>query len=596
MHNTIRPKIVSAIVLTTLFIPKIALAIDLYKQTLWANSSLYSKPYKGIASGIGGLEVNFENNLQLQPSDLSYNDGNLIINNFKNRQTPIYIPISKGELNDVLYLVQKDNSESVLQTSIDITAVESSVNYSPALEETIYVNELFHLADKEFASMINGGLTSAKLRGVAPSTEALKLLDIDNDYRQLPQQWIKQPFSYPQIFIFFDPDKTELIGMRFRPQVLFSSPSGHIVEVDRQTEEIGERPYLQLKEDFAQNPNVYLETLPIVRRTASITSALGFVSAACKPPRDCQHLEIESNSDEKAQLEEEYERLRNRIDIIGVLSVLNLSGEQLKLHYKWSELSLSNFQPNNSPEAWGHAYDAVRQIIDHTKEFGIKQAALNSESLESEEQDLLRLLANLDLELARKQFVLSKEQFLNYSIPEDDALLNAAEAVIFISEGGEINVKKAKQSLNKGIKLAEQYPGTQIEVAYIGLFIGAMIRDQWDKEEGKSLMKEMNKMTNEAQLKLYDMVDNYLSECMTNLDENCYSIKLQTLEVDLARAGLDNSLETRDVSWLWGRLSYLIAVQEPKWKVDRKRLLLSYARSAEEYDHRRELMKLADRL
>jgi hypothetical protein len=124
--RTICKKIVSTIVFTTLFIPQIGLAVDLYKKTMWTELALYSRSYRGIASGIGGLEVNFKSNLRLQPNNLSYKNGFLIAN-LNNRQTPIQVPITKNELSEVVYLVQQNNSRYVLQTSIDSTPVGATI-------------------------------------------------------------------------------------------------------------------------------------------------------------------------------------------------------------------------------------------------------------------------------------------------------------------------------------------------------------------------------------------------------------------------------------------------------------------------------------
>jgi hypothetical protein len=438
--------------------------------------------------------------------------------------------------------------------------------------------------------MIAEKLTPPKLRGVSPNTEALRLLDTDTNYRQLPQQWIKQPFSYPQIFMSFDPEMPKLVRMEFRPQVLFPSPSGYIVQVDTQTQTIGENPYVPLKQDFAQNPNVYLEAMPIVERATSITSALGFVAAACKQPKSCQHLVIESNNDEKAKLEKEYNNLEKRLVILTI--VPGSLKKELDLYYKWSELSIRNFQPNQSPKAWGYAYDDVNQVIRHTINFGIKKATISSENLKPEAKSVLTFLAEQDLILAKQQLTLAKQQFLNYSIPENDTLLQAAAAVVFVSEGREPNLEKAQQSLNKAIELSGEYQGDRIEVTNMGSFVGKMMKERWSQPKGETIIKEMDKLRTEARLKAYDRVDSYLSECMTAI-LNCPSKKLQTLEVDLARTGLDRSLETGDIAWLWGRLSYLIGVQEPQWKANRLRLLLSYAKSAKTNTHRSELKRLA---
>ena len=189
-------------------------AIDLYKKTIRTELSLYSRSYRGVAPGIGGLEVNFASNLRLQPNNLSYRDGFLIAN-VPNKQ-PIQIPVAKEELKEIIGVVQKNNSQYSLQTSIDQTVTVQTTSgadtyfSSAALRETHFLKDLFHRADLEFAQMVYENIPPSRVRNVAPNEESFALLDTDNSYRQLPKNWIKQPYSYPQLFISFNPEMTGL--------------------------------------------------------------------------------------------------------------------------------------------------------------------------------------------------------------------------------------------------------------------------------------------------------------------------------------------------------------------------------------------------
>ncbi|MDJ0903121.1 MAG: hypothetical protein QNJ55_30415 [Xenococcus sp. MO_188.B8] len=563
MFNFTQKTLVAVFTLAVVAIPNSAIA-ELYSRARWREHALYARTqFSRPGIGIGGLQVNIRSNLRLEPKNLSYRNGFLSANLGVKRRT-VNIPISQIELKEVIDLVQQKNTY-VLQTSIDRTVPRTTVYQSSALKETKYIKDLFLVADKEFAAMVGGSSPLPETRIVAPSKEALRLLDSDNSYRKLPTKWIKRPISWSQLFISFDPQMPKLVRMELKPQVLFMSPTGYPVEVKRRAQAIGERPYTKLREDFKKDPSDYLAVLPSVNRVAHVSAALGLVVSACQQPKSCQHLQSVPNRNEEANLAQEYRRIKRKSFFFSRFSPY--STQRRKLRNKWKELSIRNFKNSNSPKAWGAAYDA----FEHYKRMWRSGSIYSSKTA---------------LNQAR---VLAKQQFLRYPIPKNDALLQAV-ATIFMLEDDNTDIKLVKKSLDKAIKYSDKYPGDRISVTDIGIFTSYLMQEKYP-QESISIRKEMRRLRYEAILSAYDEVDRYLLKCMKTI-RNCSSRDLRKWEADAARAGLNADIISKDIPWLYGRFAYLIGIKEPHSRANRLRLLSSYVELTKAQTYSQELRRL----
>ena len=552
--------LIAFFVLIGVFLPNKAIANLRDLSVRWIAYSMYAgDEVASPGTAIGGLQIDITTKLPLNSSDLSYSNGYLSANLQGKR---LQVPISSIELKEAVESVQK-HQDLVFQTSIDQNFIttfygDKQKYVSDGLRTTIFLKDLLVTADLEFAALVQANLPMPPGSAIHPYEQALNLLNTDTDYKALPTQQTLPPLSWPQIFMSFDPKAEGLVRLEFGSQVIFRSLSGYPLEVNPSYQTIGERPYLPLIKDVRQNSSLYRSSLPSVDRAASVTAVLGLVGSACRQLNSCQHLLIKSDIKEVREVNNLYIKLELRVS----QAPKKPQGLQ-KLYKRWQELKLRNFQPGQNPEAWAAAYDALQN--------GMYNPSLTNQAIQ-----------------------LASKQFLNQPIP-DDALLQAAAAVIYGKEGGVNNLKKAEQSLVKAMKLSKEYPVDSLEVAKMGMFLSNLLNRQGiDKSWAESLRSSMSILTTIAVIEAYDEIDSYLTKCVKD-PSACPSRELRAWEANTARARLgvyDYVAKSIDAAWLYGRFAYLVGLKEPKWRSDRVRLLSSYVRLAKTPSHKEELIKL----
>ncbi len=522
--------------------------------------SSYERPQIAIVGvGIGGLQVNVNQKIDVSSSDLFYKNGYLYAK-LKNRA--LQIPVSSIELKEAIQLIQNSN-ERIFETSIDQLIVPGAERLlrrdyrSKPLRGTKFLRELFLSADKQFAGLVES-IQSPTTNIKNPYFQALNLLNTDTQYQALPNQWTRPPLSWPQLYIVFDPNTQGLISLKFKPQVIFRSSSGYPVEVNSQVQSLGEKPYQSLRKDIKKRSNLYREALPIVDRAANITAVLGLVSSACSQPRSCQHLLVSPAGNEESQLREKYTNLSERVSKSDQQSIKRLEN-------RWDELRLREFQPSQSPKSWAAAYDAVWIAIENPN---LKNKALN----------------------------IAARQFLTQAVPPNDALLQAAASVVFVAQGGQENFAKAQQSIDKAIKISSSsnYFVEQNKVARLGLAI-SRISNSWLSEEAMRRNVNLTYLRSSSTLQLYKYIDSYLENCLKN-PSSCTSEDLRTKEVNTASIYWQIPLFRKrdiDTAWVYGRFAYLVALNEPGSRINRLRLLSHYADLAKTEERRQKLRLLA---
>jgi hypothetical protein len=108
-------KIAVFLALITVFMPNKGLA-ELSRRLSWMAFSSYERPQIAIVSvGIGGLQVNVNQKIDVSSSGLSHKNGYLYVK-LKNRA--LQIPVSSIELKEAIQLIQNSN-ERIFETSID---------------------------------------------------------------------------------------------------------------------------------------------------------------------------------------------------------------------------------------------------------------------------------------------------------------------------------------------------------------------------------------------------------------------------------------------------------------------------------------------
>lgn len=555
----ISSKVAVFLALITVFKPNKGLA-ELSRRLSWMAFSSYERPQIAIVGvGIGGLQVNVNQKIDVSSSDLFYKNGYLYAK-LKNRA--LQIPVSSIELKEAIQLIQNSN-ERIFETSIDQLIVPGAERLlrrdyrSKPLRGTKFLRELFLSADKQFAGLVES-IQSPTTNIKNPYFQALNLLNTDTQYQALPNQWTRPPLSWPQLYIVFDPNTQGLISLKFKPQVIFRSSSGYPVEVNSQVQSLGEKPYQSLRKDIKKRSNLYREALPIVDRAANITAVLGLVSSACSQPRSCQHLLVSPAGNEESQLREKYTNLSERVSKSDQQSIKRLEN-------RWDELRLREFQPSQSPKSWAAAYDAVWIAIENPN---LKNKALN----------------------------IAARQFLTQAVPPNDALLQAAASVVFVAQGGQENFAKAQQSIDKAIKISSSsnYFVEQNKVARLGLAI-SRISNSWLSEEAMRRNVNLTYLRSSSTLQLYKYIDSYLENCLKN-PSSCTSEDLRTKEVNTASIYWQIPLFRKrdiDTAWVYGRFAYLVALNEPGSRINRLRLLSHYADLAKTEERRQKLRLLA---
>jgi hypothetical protein len=551
-------KIAVFLALITVFMPNKGLA-ELSRRLSWMAFSSYERPQIAIVSvGIGGLQVNVNQKIDVSSSGLSHKNGYLYVK-LKNRA--LQIPVSSIELNEAIQLIQNSN-ERIFETSIDQLLVAGAEKgplvldhySSKPLRGTNFLRKLFLSADQQFADLVQNSIHNPATNIKNPFFQALVLLNTDTQYQALPNQWIGPPLSWPQLYMVFDPNAQGLISLKFKPQVLFRSSSRYPVEVNSQIQSLGEKPYQSLRKDIKKRSNLYREALPIVDRAANITAVLGLVSSACSQPRSCQHLLVSPAGNEESQLREKY------------TNVSKSDQQSIKrLENRWDELRLREFQPSQSPKSWAAAYDAVWIAIENPN---LKNKALN----------------------------IAARQFLTQAVPPNDALLQAAASVVFVAQGGQENFAKAQQSIDKAIKISSSsnYFVEQNKVARLGLAI-SRISNSWLSEEAMRRNVNLTYLRSSSTLQLYKYIDSYLENCLKN-PSSCTSEDLRTKEVNTASIYWQIPLFRKrdiDTAWVYGRFAYLVALNEPGSRINRLRLLSHYADLAKTEERRQKLRLLA---
>ena len=540
--------------IASVLIPQKALSNPLFDEGSWRAHSFYTRiSWAAPSSGIGGLEANINNarTLVLKPSAIFYSNGYLYAN-IESKQ--LSVEVSPEIVQEVIRVVEHTD-DLVFQVSVDITALGENRYIDERLQNT-KIGKLLLKGDLGFASIVQSGQPYPKQAPIHPYIEALRLLNSNVEYRQLPHQWEMPSLSWPQIYLHFNPTVPGLVSMEFKPQVLFRSASGLSLEVDNKVEALGELPYLPLIKDVKERPLAYREISSELDTAASITATLGLLKAACNKPGSCR--DIENQTKINSGLSE----ARTSKQKVAQDFLTGMYKSQFQS--RWAELSFPVFKPSNTPEAWAAAYDTLQRALFLEK----KSAWLKKDATQLKET--------------------AAKQFLHYPVP-NDPLLQAASAVVLAWNKQGI---AAKQNLNIAIQGSNNHPGDRIEVARMGLSVAQHIRDYKDIQLGNEIHDSSITLWNEAQMRAYDEVDKYLQSCLENF-KTCSDKDLRRWEAEAFRARLDNRMSTRDLAWLHGRFAYLIGIQlkDPVKQRDRLRFLSFYAQKAQG-NHTSKLHKL----
>jgi hypothetical protein len=592
MRNYLCHKFIAVTILASVFIPQQAFSNPLFDEGSWRTHSFYTRTTSpGLLLGIGGLqaEIKKARELDLEPSDISYNGGYLRVD-IEDQQ--IKIKVSPNIVREAIRVVEH-NDNFVFQVSIDYTLVGRNKYIDNALKGT-NIGKFLLEGDLGFASIVHNGLPLPNPQTIHPYTRALQLLINDAEYRTLPTEWESPPLSWPQIYLYFEPAVSGLIRTEFKPQVFFNSPYGHSLEVDEKVQALGERPYLPLIKDVKEYPLAYRGISPSLDRAASITATLGLLEAACQKPRSCKDL--------KSQTKRNGKDYKDKIDKEKVAPDPSTALNRFRLNQTWEKLSHPVFQPGETPKAWAAAYDALQRAI--RKEYaaynfvqeGIKKKSLVKKLKEQKKvgelkQDIKRLEREAEFLIRQAAPLknLAKQQFLHYPIPNDSLLL-AASAVFFAWDGNETI---AEQKLNTAIQLSSDYAGDRFNVLKMGLYMASIInRTDSGKELAYSIVNRVKPLLNQAKNAAYDEVENYLKSCLENLAK-CPEEELRKWEANAVRTELTGKMSTRDLAWLHGQFSYLIGIQleQPEKQRDRLRFLSFYTQNAWE-DNRLQLCSL----
>ncbi len=647
------------------FIPQTVLSMPLFEPTgfpagQWRQASPYALRASGVGGiGIGGLrlDISSSSELTVNPENLHYIDGFLQAT-IEEKQYAVKV--------NPLYLIPaidfvQNTKQRKFEVSIDPTRSGQVPYMDKELPEFWGVPML--MGDLDFAGLVAGRQPLPVGAPKHPHEETRSLLESDKDYRNLTQTWTQPPLSRPQIFLTFDLAAPGLVSMKFSSEVLFSSPYGHPLEVDKTVQFQGERPYGFLIRDVQNRPNAYRQELSALDTAASITAALGLIAAGCQQPKSCQHLFQDiligaiQNSIDPAWLQSLKESDLNESQIqeqieAKIREVLKLEAEKLAGEYqnwlkkrrepteqnssltslisKWDELRFRDFQPGNNSQAWARTYDSLQYLLQ--PKFLLGKGPKYGDATPT------------------KALTIIKQQFSSFpnEIPNDPLLKAAHAFFIFVEEQDPTKVLAKARQARQNLELAEsstKFPGTKIEISNIGIWMGANMINagrNFEKnglieegksliQEGKSLLNSINQSLPEKQVKAYNEVDLYLASCIEKpSSQDCSSENLRTWEADIVKmenmftearflvllcikdsicadkSNLQNdelgrSILSQDVleeslDWLYGRLAYLVAVQEPKFRGDRLRLLSHYAQKLEGTKYGQELTMFKKRL
>lgn len=212
--------------------------------------------------------------------------------------------------------------------------------------------------------------------------------------------------------------------------------------------------------------------------------------------------------------------------------------------------------------------------------------------------------------LSERARELSKQKFLNNSVPPNDSLLMAASAVTSAWNG---DTKAAQEKLDLAIKFSNNYPGTRFQVIKMGYFVGQIIKKE-KKSMGEEIDLRMQFEQRKAKVKAYDEIDHCLDHYLKGYekksllrcipeykDKQTKDLRIDTLRIleTYARdSGLYKYVPRRDLAWLHGRFAYLIGneINDLTQKKDRLRFLSAYTQEAQPGWHRWKLHQLENKM
>lgn len=616
--RSLRHRLLSVFVLAIFLVNVLTpdkVSAHIFQSGSWIRSSLHVNTTIGmagiLAQGIGGLQVNIDSVRNLSVSNLSYNNGRLYAN-IENK--PVNVEVNPKIVQEAIRVMEHTDKQ-VFQVSLDSTAVGNIPYIDEFLKDTT-IGELLLEADLDFAGVVDGSQYLPDSQIKYPYEKGLYLLDNHDDYRKLPDKWINPPVSWSQIYLHFNPMVPGLVQLEFNPQVFFLTASGHPVEVSKEIEELGELPYEPLKQDVRNNPLTYINTVPALKRAASITATLGLVAAGCQKPASCLNLKhqawISSILTHLSNKREEKEDNANQLRIEQVQKARS------NFMNKWDEHSFQKFHPdNNSDITWADAYDAVQRGAKTLSQEDLTDSLLSYMKVLLKPEESKKVIESLsekektriELSLSERAIKLAKQKFLNNSVPPNDSLLMAASAVTSAWNG---DTKAAQEKLDLAIKLSNNYPGTRLQVVKMGYFVGQIIKKE-NKSLGQEIDLRMRFEQRKAKVKAYDEIDQCLKDYEKKNLLNCIpkdisikdkqtkdlgTYKLRILETYARDSGLYKYVPRRDLAWLHGRFAYLIGneINDLTQKKDRLRFLSAYTQKAQPGWHRWKLHQLENKM
>jgi hypothetical protein len=586
----------------------------LFQSGSWIGSSLHANSMMGIAGilaqGIGGLEVNIDGVRNLSVSNLSYKNGKLHAN-IENK--PEEIEVNPKIVQEAIRVMEHTDKQ-VFQVSLDSTAVGNIPYIDEDLQDTT-IGELLLKADLEFASVVDSkSLPNKEI--MHPYKKALYLLlDKHANYSKLPKKWLNPPTIWSQIYLKFNPTLPQLVKLEFNPQVFFLTASGHPVEVSKEIEELGKLPYEPLKKDVRNNPLTYIDTVPALKRAASITATLGIVAAGCQNQANCSNLKRQVLFNSIFTHENKNEEKEDNANQLRIEEVQKARSDFMN---KWDQDSFQNFNSaNNSDKIWAVAYDAVQRGAKSLSQEDLTDSLLSYMKVLLKPEESKKVIESLsekekeriETSLSKRAKELAKRQFLNNSVPPNDPLLMAASAVTSAWNG---EVTAAQEKLNLAIKLSTNYHGTRFQVIKMGYYVGQIIKKE-NKSLGQEIDLRMQFEMRKAKVKAYDEIDQCLKDYEKKNLLNCIPkdisikykqtkdmgiYKLRILETYAKDSGLYKYVHRRDLAWLHGRFAYLIGneINDLTQKKDRLRFLSAYTQKAQPGWHRWRLQQLENKM
>jgi hypothetical protein len=559
----------ASVIIVILFIPLRTLSSSSLNSISFFASSIVS----ASAQGIGGLESNIKSSFVLDPSSLSYSNGELVAY-IKDRKAPIKVKLSRDILDEAINVVFKTKKRS-FQVSQDQLAGNKGTLYTDEFLRNTEIGKIFLKADSEFASMVWGNEKLLKKipEEKQPNHIIIQLLDDNNsDYKNLLKDWALPPMSWPKIILSFNPqsnDVSGLVDLEYQPQVTFLSPYGHTAQASVNDRKLGEIPYAQLIQDVKDRPHTYRSILPEVDKAASVTAAMGLITAACEDIDSCQHLQnpswisrLPTISHSEQQQDDESFRPG---DILGAMSKVK-SMELLK--YQWLEHSIGTF---NSKNPWDAPYNTVIQTINnqHTTDNSPQDCTKSPNVLKftcEQRSDMMKEIEKSGSSFEKKAKESVSKYFKNRSVPKDSSILQGTLAIVD-AWNGDLNpaVEELQNAIDKPYssdRLSDRH-----ETIKLGLAVSSVLQSNKEESTNGSWMEfRMKYLDRKVLRESYDVANDYLENCETNnqLKQSKSLCSLDDLlehEAITMRAGLyEENVQGRDIAWLYGRFAHLIGV------------------------------------